>query len=65
MPIQLRKCYWDNLDLAKIQGIPGKWITSQPNQDEAWTEVAKSLDPIIDKIKLKLSKSDRFSYIIN
>ena len=65
VPIQLRKCYWDNLDLAKIQGIPGKWITSQPNQDEAWTEVAKSLDPIIDKIKLKLSKSDRFSYIIN
>ncbi len=59
VPIQLRKCYWDNLDLAKIQGIPGKWITSQPNQDEAWTEVAKSLDPIIYKIKQKLSKSNK------
>ncbi len=57
VPIQVRKCYWDNLELAKIQGIPGKWITSQPNQDEAWTEVAKSLEPIIDKIKQKNSKS--------
>jgi internalin A len=60
VPIQLRKCHWDNLDLAKIQGIPGKWITSQPNQDEAWTEVAKSLDPIIDKVKQKLSESNKW-----
>jgi internalin A len=59
VPIQVRKCYWDNLDLAKIQGIPGKWITSQPNKDEAWTEVAKSLDPIIDKVKQKLRKSNK------
>jgi len=51
VPIQLRKCYWDELELAKIQGILGKWITSEPNQDEAWTEVAKSLEPIIDKLK--------------
>jgi internalin A len=60
VPIQVRKCYWDDLDLAKIQGIPGKWITSQTNQDEAWTEVAKSLDPIIDKVKQKISELDRF-----
>ncbi len=53
VPIQVRECYWDNLELAKIQGIPGKWITSQPNPDEAWTEVSKSLVPIIDKVKQK------------
>jgi internalin A len=57
VPIQVRKCYWDDLELAKIQGIPGKWITSQANPDETWTEVAKSLDPIIDKVKQKISES--------
>jgi internalin A len=51
VPIRLRSCNWDNLPLAKIQGRPDTWITSASNQDEAWTQVAKGLEPVVKTIQ--------------
>jgi internalin A len=56
VPIRLRSCNWDDLPLAKIQGRPDKWITSSPNQDEAWTEVAKGLKPVIEQAQQRRKK---------
>lgn len=47
VPIRLRSCHWEGLPLAAIQGRPDIWITSDPNQDEAWTKVAKGLEPVV------------------
>ncbi|MDD5393022.1 MAG: COR domain-containing protein [Thiothrix sp.] len=49
IPIRLRSCNLASLPLADIQGRPDNWITSSPNADEAWTEVAKGLEPVIEK----------------
>jgi internalin A len=52
VPIRLRKCAWEALDIAKLQGTPtSEWITSSGNKDEVWTEVAHHLEPLIGKLK--------------
>ncbi len=51
VPILLRKCSWDDLPLAKIQGLPNQWIASMTDKDEAWAEVSKSLKPAIQQAK--------------
>lgn len=54
IPIRLRSCVWDDLPLAKLQGIPKKWITSYTNKDKAWTEVVTNLRSLI----ISFEKSD-------
>lgn len=51
IPIMLRETDWQGLPLAGIQGIPGNWITSSVNKDEAWTKVSKQLRPAIEQAK--------------
>jgi internalin A len=52
IPIRLRKCAWEALDIAKLQGTPtSEWITSSSNKDEVWTEVAHHLEPLVGKLK--------------
>jgi len=51
VPIKLRKTDWQDLPLAAIQGVPGTWITSAANPDEAWTAVSQSLRPAVQKAK--------------
>ena len=53
----LRKTDWEDLPLASIQSVPGKWITSEPNRDEAWTEVSEHLRPVLDGLKQRKQKS--------
>ena len=51
VPIMLRKTDWTDLPLSEIQGIPGEWITSATNKDEAWTKVSESLRPALEQAK--------------
>lgn len=52
----LDRCRQD-LPLAAIQGVPGEWITSAPNRDEAWTKVSESLRPALDSAKQRKRKA--------
>lgn len=51
IPIMLRRTDWQDLPLAQIQGIPGEWISSSVDRDSAWTNVAQSIRPAIDRAK--------------
>jgi len=57
VPVMLRKTDWQDLPLAELQGVPGEWITSANNKDEAWTQVSASLRPALDKAKQRKSKA--------
>lgn len=56
VPVKLRKTDWQDLPIAELQGVPGEWITSAKNKDEAWTQVSASLRPALDKAKHRKSK---------
>jgi hypothetical protein len=45
IPVIVRPCDWHEAPFAKLQGLPkdGKAVTSWPNKDEAWTDVAVKL----------------------
>jgi internalin A len=53
VPIQLRKTDWQGLPVAEIQGIPGEWISSAGNKDEAWTKVSELLRHAVEKAKVR------------
>ena len=59
VPIRLRECHWEDLPLAKIQGFPVNWIASASDKDKAWTELAKSLEPVIKQAKQRKMKQRR------
>jgi len=51
IPIRFRSCFWDNLPLATLQGVPETWIMSEVDRDAAWTRAAKSIDELLKKIQ--------------
>lgn len=53
IPVQWRSCHWDNLPISKLQGLVNQSIKSLPEneQDLAWTEAAKKLDPMIEEAR--------------
>ena len=51
VPIMLRDTDWQDLPLSEIQGVPGVWINSTANQDEAWSKVSKALRPALEQAK--------------
>jgi internalin A len=53
VPIRLRSTDWDGLPLAAIQGVPGVWVTSAGNKDEAWTEVSAALRRVLEQVKAR------------
>lgn len=53
VPIRLRQCDWDDLPFAKLQGLPGTWISAAADKDAAWTELAKGLKPAIAAAKAR------------
>jgi internalin A len=58
VPIRLRKCAWEKLPIAGLQGTPtSNWITLSKNKDEAWTEVVHHLEPLVARLKESV---DRF-----
>ncbi len=59
VPIIVRPCDWNDAPFAHLQAIPAgaKAVTSWPNRDEAWTDVAKSLKITVRKVlTAKLAK---------
>jgi nucleoside phosphorylase len=52
IPIILRPVDWDGLSFSRLQALPtdGKPITSWPNQDEAFLNVAKGIRSVIEGI---------------
>lgn len=57
VPVRLRKTDWKDLPLSEIQSAPADcWITSADNPDEAWTEVSKSLRPVLEQVKQRKYK---------
>jgi TIR domain-containing protein len=62
VPIIVRACDWSDTPLANLQAIPakGRAVTSWPNEDEAWEDVAKSLKRVVHSVlsrKLETLKS--------
>jgi internalin A len=54
IPIRVRKCDWVDLPIAGLQGSPtSEWITLSKDKDEAWTEVAQQLRPIVEGVKTR------------
>ena len=53
VPIVVRACRFDKLELGKIQAIlpKGKPIKQHKDRDAAWLEVTKQLDRVIAKLK--------------
>jgi hypothetical protein len=54
VPIIVRPCLWKDAPFAKLQVTPpeGKAVTLWENRDEAWTEVAKSLQLTVGNLLL-------------
>jgi nucleotide-binding universal stress UspA family protein len=52
-PVILRPCDWESLDIARFQVLPrqGRPVTSWPNVDEAWTDVARSIRSLVEHIR--------------
>jgi hypothetical protein len=52
VPIIVRACDWSDTPLADLQAVPddGRPVTSWPNQDEAWANVATSLKKTVHKV---------------
>ena len=53
VPIVIRACRWDKLDLARLQAIlpDGKPVNEHKKADSAWLGVTRELDRVIAKLK--------------
>jgi hypothetical protein len=61
VPIIVRDCDWSDAPFAHLQGIPSgaKPVTSWPNRDEAWTDVAKCLKlTVLDVLTRKKKEAE-------
>ncbi|MEM7659850.1 MAG: toll/interleukin-1 receptor domain-containing protein, partial [Bacteroidota bacterium] len=50
IPIQIRECNWDQLEIAQIQGLPGYWMTDLKD-DASWTKISKGIEAAIERVK--------------
>lgn len=55
VPVILRRCDWSKMPYAKLQALPrnGKPVTEYPNRDEAFTEIARGIEALVDYINNK------------
>ncbi len=55
VPVILRKCDWSKMPYAKLQALPrnAKPVTEYPNRDEAFTEIAKGIESLVDYMNNK------------
>jgi hypothetical protein len=53
VPIILRACQWRDAPFGRLQALPkdGKPVTSWPNRDEAWTDVAEGIKRTVEEIR--------------
>lgn len=52
VPVILRHCTWDWAPFASLQVLPkdGRPVKGWPDQDEAWTEIARGLRAVIERV---------------
>jgi hypothetical protein len=60
VPIILRKCEWSSLPYAKLQALPRNAtpVTEYANRDEAFTEVARGIEKLVDHINTRSESED-------
>jgi internalin A len=53
VPVILRACDWKGAPFGKLQGFPKdmKPVTSWPNRDEAWTDVAAGIRKVAEQLR--------------
>lgn len=53
IPVILRPCDWQEAPFARLQGLPkdAKAVTTWPNRDEAWTDVAKGIRRAVEAMR--------------
>jgi internalin A len=53
VPVTLRACDWKGAPFGKLQGFPKdmKPVTSWPNRDEAWTDVAAGIRTVVEELR--------------
>lgn len=51
IPIKIREVNWDRLPIAELQGLPRQKWMRELGDSEAWTEVSKGIETVIDEIK--------------
>ena len=53
VPVTLRACDWKGALFGKLQGFPKdmKPVTSWPNRDEAWTDVAAGIRKVAEQLR--------------
>ena len=56
VPIILKNCLWQDMPFAKLQALPrnARPVTDYENQDEAFTEVAVSINKLVEYMLSKL-----------
>jgi len=61
IPIIVRDCDWTTAPFAAFQALPrnGTPVTSWPNQDEAWADVARGLRRAIEQVATPREESGR------
>ncbi len=66
IPIILKPCLWKESNFAHLQVLPkdGKPITTWPNQDEAWLNVAEGILSILKPLKEKKKTEKKISVIV-
>jgi hypothetical protein len=52
IPVILRECDWQNLPFGKLVALPtdGQPVDSFPNKDAAYTQIAKSINRVVNAI---------------
>jgi TIR domain len=50
VPVILRRCDWSKMPYAKLQALPrnARPVTEYDNRDEAFTEIAKGIESLVD-----------------
>ena len=53
VPVILRNCKWKTTPFGKLQPLPkrGKPITTWPNRDEAWVNVAEGIESVVNRLR--------------
>lgn len=49
IPIRIKQVNWDDLPIAKIQGLPSDWLNDVDNY-MAWTEISQGIEAAINKV---------------
>lgn len=58
IPIRIRECLWDKLEISQLQGLPAQWM-AHPKEDAAWTEIARGVEKTIQALQKRKQRQAR------